>query len=48
MHAFGYVLLYTCVYKYIHFHWKEYDHANERQIIPRSHYALHLCVNQIQ
>ena len=26
--------------QYIHFHWKEHDHANEHQIISRSHYAL--------
>ena len=36
MYSYGYVLLYT----YIHFHWKEHDHVNERQMLSRSHYAL--------
>ena len=30
----------TCVYTHIHFYWKEHDHANERQMVCRSHYAL--------
>ena len=25
---------------YTHFHWKEHDHANERLMVFRSHYAL--------
>ena len=40
MRMVKYYYMHTCVYTYIHFHWKEHDHANERQMISRSHYAL--------
>ena len=36
MYAYG---LHTFIHAYIHFHWKEHGHANERQIVSRSHYA---------
>ena len=33
MRMVKYYYMHTCVYTYIHFHWKEHDHANERQMI---------------
>ena len=35
-----YYYIHKYVYTYIHFHWIEHDHANERQMVSRSHYAL--------
>ena len=40
MHMVLYHYIHTYVYTYIHFHWKGHDHANERLMVSRSHYAL--------
>ena len=36
MYPYGYDYIPTYVYTYIHFHWKEYDHVNERYDATKS------------
>ena len=40
MHMVMYYHIHTYTYANIHFHWKKHDHANEREMVSRSHYAL--------
>ena len=50
MYAYGYYHIHIYMYMHtnIHFHWKEYDHANERQMVTRSHYALPVSTTLLQ